>query len=325
MVPPPACEKGSICVLYDFGFAALDVPNAGTCRAVSLKQQTCSVPLCARLGKGKLCEKDGEVTTCGAWGKTDRANPGPDCSFECSECLHGSEKVTASNGESYCSACKLEKASCASGFELYGPVEEKLPNPTSTPRKIDHVKCEGDISPSDAKLCCKDYRIGCIYAGGHCCTTSCKVPLPPCGAGLLCVLMDDGFALDVPNRGTCQEVSPEQPECTVSLCARFGRQQLCAFDGGISTCGAWGTPAKVNGGPDCSFPCNLCMHGNGTVVASDGETHCSMCELEKTSCSSGFRIFGPVRDVIQSGDEKLDGRAEPSEEPETSLEPEIST
>lgn len=334
------CEKGTTCVLSDFGFSELEVPNSGRCRAVSARQHVCGVSICSRLGKEEMCQLDSELTTCGTWGTRDRGSYAPSCDFECEECRDSTVTVYGSNGKKYCSTCHLEKGSCDSGFDFHGPVDQpqRPPlQPLSKDSKADEntengpvvmspsqkpVNCTGEIAPYDVSSCCVEHEIGCIATGEECSSGGGMVPTAPCQSGNVCVIADFGLAsLDVPNSGICREVSPEQMDCSVSMCTRLGQEQLCKLNESVTTCGSWGTPTHGHEGADCSFECPTCLQRIALARASDGSMYCSTCRLEKASCSSHFRVFGPVGpDVLQLDEEEdmQDGETviEPEESPE---------
>lgn len=307
------CGKGSTCVLSDFGFSELEVPNSGVCRPVSPKQHACAVGICSRLGKDEICQVGGDLTTCGTWGTPDRTNKSPSCIFECDECEDAMVPVYGSNGKKYCSTCLLERDSCNSAFSFHGPIEKpnrplpkslskkslsnnvKNQNPAMSSDLQKPTKCEGEILPHDMKLCCLKYQIGCVGNGAECSSSGGMVPSAPCRSGNICVISDFGFAaLDVPNSGICREASPEQMKCSIPMCSRLGQEQLCQYNGIITICGSWGTPSHGHGGPECPVECPTCLQRIARVQASDGSLYCSTCNLEKASCSSHFRIFGPT-------------------------------
>ena len=130
LIPPVPCEKGLTCVIRDFGFPAADQPNSGKCRRVVRRVRKCSVRRCSRFGGGYVCEvpvprRSGIVSTCKAWARRSDGNAGPDCDFVCREFCRTTRKPVASNGQEFCSICKLRQASCESDFMIFGPVSRK--------------------------------------------------------------------------------------------------------------------------------------------------------------------------------------------------------
>lgn len=124
LFPSPPCSGTSTCVIFDFGFPAADTPNRGQCLDVGEREE-CSVDMCSRVGAEALCQvPDGQdITNCGAWARRTDGGLRPNCSFFCTlECVLGSEAPIGSDGNSYCSECQLRLASCASGFQIFGPV-----------------------------------------------------------------------------------------------------------------------------------------------------------------------------------------------------------
>ena len=126
-IPPVPCENGVTCVIQDFGFPAVDRPNSGRCRRVARRIRRCSVRRCSRFGGGYVCEvpvprPSGIVSTCKDWARRSDGIAGPDCDFACGGFCRSSRKPVASNGQEFCSVCKLRQASCESEFMIFGPV-----------------------------------------------------------------------------------------------------------------------------------------------------------------------------------------------------------
>lgn len=107
------CERGTVCVLDDLGFPALDRPNSGTCRRVNVSAvKMCDVRRCAFTGAGGVCSLEGGViVTCGAWATRTDGGPKPDCdSVGC--------KTICSKPywRKRCIKCRRVKKSCRRGF-----------------------------------------------------------------------------------------------------------------------------------------------------------------------------------------------------------------
>ena len=125
MPPPPfPCGRHATCVIFDFGFPALDRANRGVCKRLPGAPPECSVDFCSGTGAEGVCsvgEGNAEVAFCGSWATRSDGFPGPDCDFVClAVCLE--DGPFGSDGRQYCSLCYLRAASCASDFEIYGPV-----------------------------------------------------------------------------------------------------------------------------------------------------------------------------------------------------------
>lgn len=151
----------------------------------------------------------------------------------------------------------------------------------------------------DDTTCCENYGIKCPPEGSPCSTGGGFLPPPrfPCGKSLTCVIFDFGFpAADGPNRGTCQKLSEEPPKCSLDFCSMNGANAVCKPTEGLSKvalCGAWAKRTDGFPGPDCGFVCLQICEEDGPF-GSDGLQYCSLCHLRSASCSSNFKIFGPV-------------------------------
>lgn len=122
--PPFPCGRKLTCVIQDFGFPPVDRPNQGVCKKVDGVPPQCSVGFCSSKGADAICSvPDGisKIAFCGSWSTRSDGFPGPDCSFLCPQICE-LDGPFGSDGVQYCSACILRQASCASNFEIYGPV-----------------------------------------------------------------------------------------------------------------------------------------------------------------------------------------------------------
>lgn len=288
--PSRPCASGT-CVLTSFGNPAVDLPRSGICRSLPRPPPACTVALCSRRGGGAVCAVTTPtrlVATCRAWAaRTDVGGVGPDCSFACTEeCM--TPRLVASDGSEYCNLCKLQAASCRARFAFFGPV-----------RAPDACRMR-PIPPFEAGRCCAERGIGCLGNGRRCSTLGSRIRPVPCKTGLTCVIRDFGFpAADGPNSGRCRRVRNVR-KCSVGRCTRFGPRHVCEVplprgSGIVSTCRAWARRSDGNPGPDCSFACILiCAVGDARPLASNGKRFCSICQLRQKSCTTGFRVFGPV-------------------------------
>lgn len=72
-IPGAGCDKCLTCVLFDFGFPAVDVPNRGVCRLLKQEVPKCSVRHCLRVGASGICNASPThapspiIATCKAW------------------------------------------------------------------------------------------------------------------------------------------------------------------------------------------------------------------------------------------------------------------
>lgn len=280
--PPTPCDSPGTCVLTDFGYPAVDIPNAGICRRVWKWTPKCSVKFCTEKGAYGVCKVSGEFAFCSAWAARRDNGPAPECPEFCTkECLV--KKLRASDGSTYCNACELMVASCHAGFSFFGPV--------SAPEK-----CFREFLGFDGMECCVKYNVGCIAPGGRCTTSGAFIPPIPCIPSATCVVTDFGFpAVDLPTSGHCRWVY-RVPKCTLRRCVRSGAATICKVDGVVATCGAWGSRTDFGSKPECpEFCTEECLVERKRLVGSDGVFYCNKCKLTVASCESAFSIYGPVK------------------------------
>lgn len=104
-------------------------------------------------------------------------------------------------------------------------------------------------------------------------------------------------ANDIENSGTCVRIDKSAlSECSVAFCTKSGYAAVCVdlfSPFRATTCGAYAS--RVDGGrrAACS-PCGKSNCATPAFTASDGKAYCRRCELEYSSCRSGFQVFGPV-------------------------------
>lgn len=294
-VAPAACASGLVCLITDLGLIAADVPNSGACTRLDARPAQCSIGVCTATGADTPCRFNGLTVTCRAWATLDPPE-GPDCAFFCTlECRI--DGPFASNGVRFCTDCQLRSASCASGFELFGPVDPPVAtSPPPTTRVVSttvdrNLDCSGNVDIFQRPDCCRLTGRFCIPEGGVCTRSGGLIAPIPCRSGLTCVLFDFGNPpVDLPDSGNCRRlaVSPP-PTCSIDMCALTGADTVCNFRGTPITCGLFATTP----GLDCNLICPaICRVPR--LVASNGQLFCSQCVLNGASCLAGFSFFGPV-------------------------------
>lgn len=118
---PTKCSPGGLCVLTDFGYPAVDLPNQGICREVPVIVPNCSVAFCARKGLYDVWQISGQTTFCFAWPIHEDFGRTPKCPGNCKrDCMSG--KFRASDGSLYWNPYDLITTSCKPNFTSYGPV-----------------------------------------------------------------------------------------------------------------------------------------------------------------------------------------------------------
>lgn len=114
------CEQGSVCVLTDLGFPAVDRPNSGTCKRVRVDAvQKCDVRRCAYTGEKGVCRLGEEIVTCAAWATRSDGGMKPDC--EAVGCKAICKKAEAGNRKylywwKQCKMCRRVRNSCRRNF-----------------------------------------------------------------------------------------------------------------------------------------------------------------------------------------------------------------
>lgn len=275
-VPPVTCSQGLTCVLFDFGFPAVDRPSSGTCQKLTAPVPKCSVTLCASAGATGVCTVSEATATCSAWAtRRDSSTDTPNCNLPCPrDCPNN---AISSNGRRFCNACVLRVASCEADFSFSGPISPE-------------EACSGTISPFLAPFCCEELGVGCLSRGDACSTTGSLLPPVPCEKGLECVVTDFGFpAVDLPTTGVCVP-QRDFEKCTVKRCCRYGPKSICRVDGTDATCNAWASRTDGGSRPDCSFSCpQKCVPWEERPQRPIGRRFCNFCYLCRQSCKNNFK------------------------------------
>lgn len=134
-VSESVCPGDLVCVLSSFGLPAADQPRTGICQFVPSTPPLCSVGTCSFNGANALCVVRGTspssldlVATCGAWATRRDAVP-VECPSECpTECVQ--RLLVANDGSTFCNLCQLQSASCISNFEIFGPIDPSVAEPS---------------------------------------------------------------------------------------------------------------------------------------------------------------------------------------------------
>lgn len=90
--------------------------------------------------------------------------------------------------------------------------------------------------------------------------------------------------------------------CSFSLCSLKGAKATCVFKKKrrrrLITCLKFSRTKRSK--KQCAFACPLfCLPPSQRPLASNGQRFCSGCQLQSFSCSTQYKVFGPVKDKCE--------------------------
>lgn len=172
--------------------------------------------------------------------------------------------------------------------DIFPELSGEPPLPSSTP---------------EAALPCRAQSNAACANSGEKCAVLISPPLQSkiCHEQLACVI--DNSTHSTPHdtlSGTCTTISSQPLHlCNLSFCTRLGSKALCTLTIGTfsitTSCQVWAKSSPLLSPPDCAFVCATeCIVGEAALLASNGKSYCSICELRKVSCETEFVVFGPM-------------------------------